>query len=110
MKLKPGVLLEPFLYLLSMMDTHIVTDDVDEGDRRWGPSVYVLKEADKLNLSFAREALADHFSGSGVKCCKKVEGSSPLVFMLNQVGLVSLSCSFGGRDPRPWLQGCFLID
>ncbi len=109
MELEPGVMLEPFLYLLSVVNAHIVTDDVDEGNERWGMSVYVLKERDELYLPLAREALTDGVAGSGVKCCKKIEGSSPLVFMLNQVGLVSLSCSFGGGDPRPWLKRCFLI-
>lgn len=109
MELKSGMLLEPFLHLLSMVDTHIVTDDVDESNERRGFLVDVLKKRDEFLLPFSAEVLTDDFAGSGIESGKKVQGSISFVLMLNQVGLVPGFCRFGGTVPGPWLQGCLLI-
>lgn len=93
-----------------MMNTHVVTDNVDEGNARRGLPVDTFKKADKFLLSFSGKALPDHFSRSGVEGGKEIEGSIPLVLVLKEVWLVSFLGWLCWRCPWSWLKGCFLIN
>jgi hypothetical protein len=108
-ELKPGMILEPFSHLFSMMDTHVVTDAVDEGNGRGSLPINMFKERDEFFLPFAAKALTDDVSGSGVEGGKEIEGSVSSVLMLHQIGLVSRLCRFCGTNPWSGLQRGFLI-
>lgn len=109
MELKPGVLLEPFPHLFPMVDTHIVTDDVNDGNGGGRLPIDPVEKADEFLLSLAAEVQTDDFAGSGIEGRKEVQGPISFVLMLDQIGLVSRLCGLGGEEPGSWLQGCFLI-
>ena len=72
MELKAGGLLEPGADLFAMVDTHIVTDDVDEGDGGGSLKLDMFEKGYEFFLSLTTEALATDFS------CPCVEGSKEI--------------------------------
>lgn len=72
MKLKSGMFLEPCLHLFSMVNAHIVANDMDEGDGIGSVPVDLFKKGNEFLLPFAAETLSDDISGSGVECGKEV--------------------------------------
>jgi hypothetical protein len=106
---KAGVVGEPGLDRLALVDTEVVEDQADSGDTRRQTDVQQLKEGNELPGTFAGSTPANDLARAGVEGSKEVEGAAATVLMLDLHWPPSLGRP-GRRSPSPGLQVGLLVD
>lgn len=100
---------QPFHDLFSLVNTQVVTNDMNRGDVIRDKVVEVIQEADELDLPFASETPSVDFTFAGIKSGKEIERALAEVFVFNKHWFLGF-CRFGGLLPGTGLQGCFFIE
>ena len=93
------MLLQPCSHFLAVMYGDVVADAVNESDVRRSQPIDLFQELNKLILSLATPADADHFTRTSIERRQEIECSSTLVLVFNLNRLaIGLSGTIG-RGP-----------
>lgn len=109
MKNEPWVPAQPFGDLFALVNTQVVTNNMNRGDVIWDQAVEVIQEADEFDLPFASETSPVDLTCPGIESGKEIECAFTEVFVFKEHRFLGFR-RFGGLLTCTGLQGGFLIE
>src|SRR6266436_2939886 len=100
--------LEPGSHLFAFMHTRVIEDQKDATNGRWNLPIQLGEQSDELFLPLAHLRSSVDLSRASIKSGKQMQGSCPLVAML-QASWLAWASGEGGSFSRTWLQIGLLV-